>query len=163
MPAVSEQFKTFKSFAAANLIEIYGEKLDAAYKVTANQLKSGVYLNQTKQGKPMKFIWHELPSKAQLSPINDIAAADFDNDGKTELIFAMNHHTNWPETGLWRGTPGLHVEWTGSSFKALSYPKSGIVLPNDTKAILEIDANNDGKLDILAGQNDDQLLLFINQ
>lgn len=163
MPTVSEQFKTYREFASASLTDIYGERLEKAYKVTANHLESGVWINETNTGELPKFRWLPFPWKAQLSPVNDIASGDFNGDGKTELILAQNHYTNQVETGLWRGSPGCHLEWNGSSFTTIPHQESGIILPNDTKSILSIDVNSNGKKDILAGQNNEGLLLFKNR
>ncbi len=162
MPAVSEQFKTYHDFASASLTEIYGDRLKSAMKVTANNLESGIWINETEKGNLVKFRWLPLPWDAQLSPVNDIVSGDFNGDGKTELILAQNHFTNWIETGLWRGNPGCHLEWNGKEFSVISHRESGIVLPGDTKSIISIDADKDGELDILAAPNNGALLLFKN-
>lgn len=161
MPAVSGQFKTYRAFAGASLPDIYGERLANAYKVEANHLASGVWINESKSGE-ISLGWQELPFEAQLSPVNAIASGDFDADGRVELILAQNHHTNQVETGLWRGNPSCHLEWRGDHFVTIPPDVSGIQLPNDTKAILVIDADGDGKQDVLAGQNSEKLLLFRN-
>ncbi|MFT6239344.1 MAG: hypothetical protein ACJAQT_001423 [Akkermansiaceae bacterium] len=161
MPAVSGLFKTYREFAGASLPDIYGERLTAAYKVEVNDLSSGVWVNESKLGE-ISLRWQELPFEAQLSPVNAIAAGDFDADGRVELILAQNHHTNQVETGLWRGNPGCHLEWRGDHFVTIAPSVSGIQLPNDTKAILVIDVDGDGKQDVLAGQNSEKLLLFRN-
>lgn len=162
MPAVSERFKTYHDFASASLIDIYGDRLKKAYQVTANHLESGVWINETPKDGALKFRWQALPWDAQLSPVNDIVSGDFDRDGKAELVLAQNHFTNWIETGFWRGNPGCHLEWGKGEFKVISHQESGILLPNDTKAIMTIDFNGDGKYDILAGQNNEDLSLFQN-
>ncbi|MFC4992318.1 hypothetical protein [Rubritalea tangerina] len=156
MPAVSEQFKTYHDFASASLQDIYGERLDAAQQFVCNSMQSGVWINQQSS-----FFWLPLPWQAQLSPINAIASGDFDADGKIELILAQNHFSNWIETGLWRGTPGTHLEWNGSHFQTLTFPQSGIFLPNDTKAIITLP--NTQSTHILAAQNQGPLLLFSSQ
>lgn len=163
MPTVSEQFKTYRDFASATLSDIYGERLDIAFKLTANHLESGVWMNESVKGGDIKFRWVALPWDAQLSPVNDIASADLNGDGKLELVLAQNHFTNWMETGLWRGNPGCHLEWSGKSFTTIPHKTSGIVLPGDTKAIISIDANGNGKQDILAAPNNSSLLLFTNE
>lgn len=160
MPTVSEHFKTYREFASATLDDIYGERLKKAYKVTANHLESGVWINETPKGGPLKFRWLSLPWEANVSPVNDIVSGDFNGDGKIEIILAQNHFTNWVETGLWRGNPGCHLEWTGKEFEVIKHRESGVVLPNDTKALLSMDINGDGLMDILAGQNDGPLLQF---
>lgn len=162
MPAVSEQFKTYREFASASLVDIYGDRLAKAYKVTANQLESGVWINETESGKAMNFRWMALPWDAQLSPVNAIVSGDFNGDGASELILAQNHYSNWIETGLWRGSPGCHLEWGEDGFQAIPHLESGILMPNDTKALISIDINGDGQPDMLAGENDGKLLLFQN-
>lgn len=162
MPAVSEQFKTYRAFASATLDDIYGDRLKKAYKVSANHLESGVWFNETEKNGTMKFRWQSLPWEVQLSPVNAIVSGDFNGDGNLELILAQNHYTNWIETGLWRGNPGCHLEWKKDGFKVIPHKESGILLPNDTKAIMKIDADRDGRPDILVGQNDDSLLFFHN-
>lgn len=163
MPAVSERFKTYRDFASADLEEIYGQRLIEAFKVTANHLESGVWLNETRKGGSLSFRWKSLPWEAQLSPVSGIVTGDFDGDGSVEMILAQNHYSNWLETGPWRGNPGCHLEWDKDQFKVIGHPQSGVFLPNDTKAILTIDVDSDGQEDILVGQNSDRLLLFRNQ
>lgn len=90
-------------------------------------------------------------------------SGDLDGDGKQELILAQNHHTNWIEMGFWRGNPGCHLEWAGKMFETVPHRLSGMIMPNDTKALISLDVNGDGLMDILAGQNDNELLLFKGQ
>lgn len=162
MPAVSELFKTYHDFAAADLEDIYGERLKKAYHLKVNHLKSGVWLNESSPESGIQFSWQNLPWDAQLSPVNAIVSGDFDGNGQLELILAQNHYTNQIETGLWRGTPGCHLEWAGNRFDVIPHIQSGILMPNDTKALITIDSDGDGQQDILAGQNNDSLLLFRN-
>lgn len=160
MPAVSERFKTYRAFASATLEDIYGPYLDQAYEVSANHLESGIYLNSSNQTKGIQFEWIPLPWEAQMSPVNDCVAHDFNHDGKPELILAQNHYSNWIETGLWRGRPGCHLEWNGSGFTTLSHMTSGIILPNDTKSITILKQSKRNQAMIAAAQNNDKLMLF---
>lgn len=162
MPAVSKQFTTYHDFASASLDEIYGDRLKNAYKVTANHLESGVWINESANQGKISLKWNSLPWDAQISPINDIVFGDFNGDGKMELILAQNHLSNWIETGLWRGNPGCHLEWNGKKFTTIPHLNSGVMMPGDTKAILSIDADGDGKLDLLAAPNNESLMLFLN-
>ena len=162
MPTVSEQFTSYREFASASLEEIYGNRLDRALELKANHLESGVWLNTTKGRGALSFRWISLPWETQLSPVNAIASGDFDRNGKIELAIAQNHYSNQVETGLWRGNPGCHVEWELDQFQLIRPPVSGLFLPDDTKSILSLDSDGNGWQDILAGQNNDAVLLFRN-
>ena len=159
MPAVSERFKTYHDFASATLADIYAEQLENALKLEANHLESGVWINEGKGG-GRALRWQLLPWEAQLSPVNDIAAGDFDGDGALELILAQNHDSNWIETGRWRGNPGCHLGWDGSAFVTIPHAESGVVMPADTKAILVVPTKEGTGIHVLAGQNDGSLLRF---
>ncbi len=161
MPTVSEQFKSYRDFASASLAEIYGDKLSAAYKVTANTLESGVWINESKKG-VIEFSWKPMPWDAQLSPTNAIASGDFNGDGVLEFILAQNQHSNQVETGLWSGNVGCYLEWKDGEFQVVDPKDSGIVLPSDTRSIQLIDIDGDKLDDLIIGQNDDELLFFRN-
>lgn len=155
-------FPTYNDFAHASLNDIYGQALKTAKVFKTNQMKSGVWLNQSGK-KGFKFDWQELPWEAQMAPINAMVSGDFNGDGKLELILAQNHFTNWLETGPWSGHPGAHLEWNGKKFVSLTHRESGILLPNDTKAIASCDMNGDGKLDIITASNSGPVQIFLNQ
>lgn len=154
MPSVSGRFKTFHKFASASLEDIYGVRLKHALRLEANHLESGIWINQTVKGESIRMDYRSLPWIAQLSPVNDVTAGDFDGDGCLEVILAQNHFTNQVETNIWRGTAGCHLEWRGGAFEVINPATSGIYLPRDTKSILSLDS------DVIAGQNNGYLLRF---
>ena len=160
MPAVSERFKTYHEFASASLVDIYGDSLKKALMLSANHLESGVWMNTSGAGQALRYEWLPLPWDAQLSPVNDVVASDFNGDGRMELVLAQNHFTNWIETGYWRGNPGCHLEWGHDGFRILPHRSSGILMPNDTKSLILLDVNGDGQLEILAAQNNQGILQF---
>lgn len=159
MPAVREQFKSYHAFASASLTDIYGDRLNKAMRLSANDLESGVWINESKQD-GVKLHWRPLPWDAQLSPVNDIVSGDFNGDGKMEIILAQNHYTNWIETGRWRGNPGGHMEWRQNGFAVIPHRQSGIMLPGDIKALLTLDPDGHGVMNILGASNNGALLQF---
>jgi hypothetical protein len=151
MPGLAKEFDTYRKFASQDLIGIYtAPRVEAAQKFTANTLASGVWINTSGH-----FHFTPFPSAAQLSPVNAIATGDFNGNGKTEILLAQNHDTREPETGLWRGTPGTHLEWSDTGLQVIPHAQSGLILPADTKAIITLKQNQ-----VLAGQNNGPLLLF---
>ncbi|MGI9241497.1 MAG: FG-GAP repeat domain-containing protein, partial [Verrucomicrobiales bacterium] len=153
MPSLAKRFASYRQFAEKDLFGIYSEqRLGGAEKFTAGQFASGVWINEG-AGKPYR--WLALPDAAQFSQVNAITSGDFDGDGRLEAVLAQNHDTREPETGLWRGGIGCHLEWNGSRFEVIPPAESGLVMPADTKSVIRL-----GERTIVAGQNNGGLLLF---
>ncbi len=161
MPFIKDKFKTFKSFAASTLDQIYTPAdLAAAQKVTATTLESGLLINDSKPGAP-HFTFRPLPPEAQLSPGYSAVAADFDTDGWTDLCFTQNLYAREPETGLWRGSSGCLLRGGAKGFTPMLPAAAGFVVPNDGKSLALADLNRDGRPDLIALQNNDRLLAFL--
>ena len=153
MPALGKKFESYRQFASEDLIGIYSEdRIAKATKFSANQFASGAWINE---GAGKRFRWLAFPASAQFSQVNAIAHGDFDGDGHLELILAQNHDSREPETGLWRGGIGCHLDWGGAGFIVIPPAASGILLPADTKAVIALDDRR-----ILAGQNNGTVLMF---
>lgn len=151
MPTLGKKFGTYRQFASEDLPGIYSPaRIEAARHFTANTFASGAWINEGST-----FRWLPFPGSAQFAPINAILVSDFDGDGGIELVLAQNHDSREPETGLWRGTPGTHLEWKDGQFEIIPPARSGVVLPADTKSLLLL-----GKGAILAGQNNGPILRF---
>ena len=91
MPAVSKQFQTFHSFASASLQEIYGERLDQALHVTANELRSGILINESNKTDGIKFRFKPLPPLAQVAPGLGIEIFDSNSDGHNDIFITQNY------------------------------------------------------------------------
>lgn len=163
MPALAEKFSTFRSFAAAGLVDIYTPKrLNEAHQYTASTFESGILWNETSQGK-VKFRWAPLPWLAQSSPGYGIAVTDVDADGQQDIFIVGNSYTREPETSLWRGNPGILLKGTpNGEFKITPWTTSGLLAPNDTKSLAVVNLNGDPRPDFVATENNGQLLAFAN-
>ena len=163
MPHLSKKFPTFRAFASADLLDIYTpKKLDAAHRYEANTFESGILINESKDGKAA-FSWRPLPWIAQASPGYGVAVFDADGDAHDDLILVGNNDTREPETGLWRGTPGLLLTGSGTQeWQYLPANESGLVAPRDTKALAVTDLNSDGRPDFVAIENNGSILAYQN-
>ncbi len=106
MPFIKEKFKTYDAYASATLSDIYGEKLGEVYKRNVNTFQS--ILLVSKKGKGYEIL--PLPWEAQLFPITDGVAADFDGDGQEELFVIGNEFNTEAETPRWDAGHGLILE-----------------------------------------------------
>ncbi len=85
LPPLTQKFKTYKEFASASLIDIYGNQdlNDATHYISTNF--SSLLMLNTGDG---NFDIQELPKAAQFGPTMDFLVADFDLDGYTD-VFGM--------------------------------------------------------------------------
>ncbi|MFT5244559.1 MAG: hypothetical protein ACI8QQ_002499, partial [Psychroserpens sp.] len=84
---INKKIKTYKEFAASNIIDIYGEnELNKATHLTASNFQS-IILKNNRDG---QFEIKELPKHAQFSPTLSIEVHDLNNDGYLD-IFAVGN------------------------------------------------------------------------
>lgn len=155
-PWLSKKFPTYKAFASASLSEIFGEdKLAAVRRLTATELASGVFLQQTDG----TFRFSALPRAAQLAPINAIVAADLTGDGTTDLYCVGNNFGPEPTTGRFDGSLGVLLKGDGrGDFSALSPAESGLLVRGEARAAVVLRTTAGPRLVVACNQG--SLLLF---
>ncbi len=157
MPFVRQRFPTYDAFARANLADIYGgEALASCLELRCDELQHVVWRNDGG-----RFVAEPLPRRAQLAPGYGLVAADFDGDGRMDLVLAHNSWSPEPETGRMAGGLGAWLRGLGDCrFEAVEPARSGIVLPEDQKAVALADLDADGAPEWLAAANDGPLRAF---
>ena len=162
MPFIKTKFPTFKTFALASLSDVYADdKLKSAERYEANEFRSGVWLNDGKGS----FTWMPFVRAAQNGTVFGIAAADFTGDDRTDLFLSQNWY-NGPqiETPRYDNAIGLLLKNDGTGvFEPLPPLVSGIALGGDMKAAAAVDADGDGKLDIVVSRNQGPTAVLIRQ
>ena len=153
IPTLKEKFPTYKSFATADLVDVYGgPDLSSALNFKA-QLFASVYVENKGDG---NFEIHELPDYAQLSSINGIAIHDVDKDGLDDLMVAGNMYGSEIETVRNDAGYGMYLKNMGANdFIAFPFPESGLYMDGDVKSLAKIRTSNGYYL--LAGTNKDKL------
>ncbi len=158
MPFVRQKFPTYDAFARANLTEIYGgETLASCLELTCNELRHVVIENRGD-----RFVVTPLPRLAQVAPVFGIGIADFDGDGHQDLMLAQNFWSPEPETGRFDGGLGAWVRGLGGmQFVVVGAAQSGIVMPEDGKALALLDVDGNGSPDVVATTNNGPVRTFV--
>ena len=132
-PWLIKKYPTYAAYSHATLNEIFApEALAKARRLEATELASGIYLQQADG----TFVFNPLPRLAQISPINGIAAADFDGDGILDLYCVGNNFGPEPSTGHFDGGITLLLKGDGrGGFQPVPFTRSGLVAPGDTRNV----------------------------
>jgi hypothetical protein len=157
-PGLSKRFPTYGAFAKASVEEIFGaEALATARKLTATELRSGVFLQQADG----TFRFSPLPRAAQIAPINTIVARDLDGDGKLDLLCAGNNFGPEPNTGRFDGGLGLLLRGDGrGGWTPVPTCDSGISITGEARAAGSVNLPNTKTPAIAVVRSDGPVLLF---
>jgi hypothetical protein len=83
MPMLRKKFIRYRNYAGKTLDEIFTEDQKKGMDIfKTNCFESGVLINDGN----LKFHFVAFPEQAQFSTINDMIIADFDGDGKKDII-----------------------------------------------------------------------------
>ena len=161
VPHLAKKFETFKSFAIAELKQIYRpECFQDSLKFSATILESGIFINDGSG----RFEFHPLHRIVQTAPAFGSALIDCDGDGNLDLYLVQNHYTPQLETGRMAGGLSMLLNGRGDgTFEPVSPRQSGLVVPGDAKGLACADLNADGRPDFVVGINDAGVRAFVNQ
>jgi hypothetical protein len=154
IPVIGQRYMSYDAFARATLEDIYGKRiLDESLSYTVNTFAS-VWIENKGQG---KFEIHDLPNRAQLSSINDIA--DLDYKGKAYAV-AGNLYNSEVETPRNDAGVGLVMKYDKKSgMYGVSPSESGLMVKGEVRCIVPIKLAN-GQHALLFGINGSGLKLI---
>ncbi len=160
IPSILQRFPRNDAYARATLGEILGEdKLKAARKFAATELRSGVFLSQPDG----TWRFEPLPRIAQIAPLQGIVTGDFDGDGKTDIYTVQNSFAPIASVGRFDGGLSQLLRGDGHGhFTAVTPAQSGLVVPGDAKALAAFDLDGDGWTDFVVTRNNASSLAFRN-
>ena len=158
VPAISQRFKTYESFADADLLDVYGEyQLDNSLSYEAETF-AHCWLENDGTG---KFIMHQLPIQSQFSSINAIEIIDINNDRFPDLLLGGNLYGAEVETPRSDAGLGLVLKNTKrKSFTPQSPGENGLMIKGEVKAIESIKLGNGQMLAYIFAVNNDSLKLM---
>lgn len=156
LPFLRRAAPTFEAFARSSVDDLLGTGRTGLYRASAATLLHTVFLNVGGRFEP-----RPLPAAAQLAPAFGVAVADFDRDGREDLVLAQNHFAV-PE-GIGRHDAGRGAVLLGDGaggFGALDAARSGVEVYGDARAAAAADFDADGRWDLAVGQNGAETVIF---
>ncbi|HXQ80866.1 MAG TPA: FG-GAP-like repeat-containing protein [Opitutaceae bacterium] len=161
IPTVLRRFRLNNDYARATLPEILGaDRLAAATRLEATELRSGVFLSQPDG----RYRFEPLPRIAQIAPADGLVAGDFGGDGHADIYVVQNSYAPAPAIGRFDG--GLSQLLCGDGhghFTPVAPIESGLVVPGDAKALALLDIGDDGWPGFLVSRNGEATLAFHNR
>jgi len=161
LPTLLRRYPKNDAYAQASLPDIVSQtKLDAATRLSATELQSGIFLSQPDG----TYRFEPLPRLAQIAPLNGLAIGDFDGDGYLDLYALQNSYAPTPAVGRFDGGVSQLLRGDGQGhFTALPASESGLIVPGDAKALVALDLDNDGWPDFVITRNNDTTLAFVDR
>lgn len=159
MPWMVERYPTLRSFAAAGVAELLRGRPLPTGRLTLATTDSMILLNRGDY-----FAATPLPLDAQIAPAFGLAVADFNGDGREDLFVAQNFFRPEPETSRFDAGRGLVLEGDGrGGFHPVPGPRSGVILDGEQRGAAVADFDQDGRPDLVVGQNSGPTQLLLNQ
>jgi len=143
IPSLKNTFPSYDVFAGSNLSDVYApEALKKALNYKAHQFKSGYLLNN-EDG----FTFKAFSNESQISTVNSILVADFNNDQSKDILLAGNMYQSEIETTRNDANIGqLLIQNSSKQFLPFSKDKSGLNLADDVRKIRKLKIQNQNYL-----------------
>ncbi|MCG8306936.1 MAG: VCBS repeat-containing protein [Cytophagales bacterium] len=85
IPLIGRKFRSYRSYAEASVTEVLGDRVATARKLTVNELRSGVFINNSGS-----FRFEPFPNICQISYLKTFLTSDFNKDGKVDILTGGN-------------------------------------------------------------------------
>ena len=157
-PDLPQRFPAHRAFGEATESAILEGRVGAVRRLEVTELESAIFLNRGG-----RFERRSLPREAQESPVFAIGVADFDGDGREDLMLAQNRTERISPISRDDNGRGLWLRGMGAGeFRAVRPAESGIRAEGDQRGVTVLDVDQDGRLDLAISQNQGPTRLYRN-
>jgi len=150
-PAIKQKFIKYKDYANKAVEELYSDEQRSGMVSRQITTTESAFLINDGKG---NFSLQALPYEAQFSPIRGIEVADFDHDGKVDILLAGNFFDSLPEWGRFDAMYGLMLKGFGQGkFAAKRSKDTGFQTRGQVRK-MAIAKSKGGNFVVLAKNND---------
>jgi hypothetical protein len=155
IPALRERYPTYASFGASRIEDIIPKKDLRAGGGGARVLEAETFASAVALNRGGTFELRALPTEAQFAPIYAALAADFDGDGKTDLVTGGNFYGVTPVQGRYDASYGSFLKGDGrGAFTSVDMEASGLVLDGQVRRLALLKDASGRRLIVVAKNND---------
>jgi hypothetical protein len=159
LPWLRARFPSHLAWSEADVPRILGEKSGKTQSVRAELLSSMLLMNRGD-----KFVPRLLPREAQWSPVMGIVVGDFNGDAQEDLFLSQNYFATRSDDGRMDAGRGLLLIGGGQGeFSPVPGQESGLKIYGEQRGCAAADYDQDGRLDLVVTQNNEQTRLFHNR
>ncbi len=132
LPLIRKNFLLYSCFAGKTVQEIFGDQLNNTMILQAQNLNSGVCINDGKGG----FSFQPLPDEVQEAPIFSFFAEDVNVDGKKDILSGGNFYGVLPYEGRYDANWGdILLNTNNKNYQWQSPQKTGWLMRGEIRDI----------------------------
>lgn len=159
-PLFRKKFDRYRTYAKSTEATFFTEEEKKDVSILKGTYDRSVYIENLGGG---QFKVRELPTIAQIGPVNGLVTEDVNGDGFLDVILVGNDYGNEVFVGRYDAHIGLVLLGDGGgNFYPLDPSKSGFSVTGDAKALVKLSAVDGNNL-LIASQNRGNLRVFQRQ
>jgi hypothetical protein len=153
IPSIGSILPANVTFAEASPKDLFGNGLSKATRLSANELRSGVFINDDNG-----FHFEPFPNIMQISPIRDFWVADIIADTALEIFSVGNLLSSSMQEGRYAAGRGSLIAGLPQTLKILPNRETGLSVKGDARRIKSLKFQ--GKDLIAVAINNDSIVWF---
>nr|WP_315209039.1 VCBS repeat-containing protein [uncultured Flavobacterium sp.] len=143
MVSLRQRFPTYDSYSEATINDV----LSPEQLLSAKQLKADSFETSWFENKNGTFIRHSLPMQANYAPVYAIAIADYNHDGKNDILLGGNIEKTRIKIGKIDANYGVLLTGDGKgNFTYIAQLNSGLNVKGCVKDIISIESKGEKKV-----------------
>ncbi|MEO5888913.1 MAG: VCBS repeat-containing protein [Ferruginibacter sp.] len=151
---IRKRYEGYSQMAGQTVAEIFGDQLNRMNKLSVNTLSSCLLRNSGKT-----YTVERMPDQVQWFPVFAWSVADFDGDGRKDILAAGNFYGVVPFEGRYDAGYGQVLINKNKGWSAPTPLQSGLKIDGEVRNIQLLKSNNN-RVIYVAARNNEKLFFF---